>query len=690
MSERRTLLVEIGTEDLPPGMVVNGFAPFVNELSFRLVREKFLKQEPASLLPFFWTSRRIAARIPDVATHQPTQTEERQGPPATKFSEDDPKVRGFARDCGIEVNQLEIRDGRLFGKAQTSGRALGEYLPKLLPAALHQIPVPRRMRWGAGEHAFARPVRWLCILHGGEVIDCELFGVRSGHVTYGHRHHCPQPLELKSADEYERTLKDKGSVIVDFYDRVKQLEKFVGAHPATDLVNETAATTEWPQALTGSFDQIFLSLPDEVITQTLQHALKVFPQRDEKEKLQPEFTIVADVASADPQAIIRGYENVVRARLADAQFFFEQDKKTSLEDRRAMLKRTLFREKLGTLADKAERLEKLAVFLAPHCGALPEHVKRAAQLCKCDLNTGMVGEYPELQGIMGGYYAAAAGEDEQVAAAIREHYLPRGRDDMPKTPAGIALALADKADTLAGFWSVGLTPSGSKDPYGLRRAANGILRILIQHGIDFDIKTLVDEAASSYDGDLNQQDIHDYMREQLCSHVFVMSFPHHADKTYDRINAVVNVVKEMENLHPIDFFNRLDAIDSFVKKNPAADSLIAANKRIRNILKKTEISNDAPVADAMTESAERALLDAWNAERQAFERQFDKQDYCGAMETLAKLREPIDRFFDEVLVMSDNTAERNNRLALLQEIRKMFWRIADFSELNLNKPDKTQ
>ena len=514
------MLIEIGTEDLPPALLLNSVAAFSGELGFGLKHKKFVEDEP---LPSpFWTPRRIAVKVANVATHQPTETVKRKGPTVAQIDKNDPKIQGFAKSCGVKVSQLEIRDGRLFCHAETGGKSLAEALPELLPAALSQLAVPSRMRWGVGEHTFARPVRWLCVLHGDEVIDYELFGVKSGRVTHGHRHHCPAPLELKSADDYEEVLEQQGHVIADLSERKKIIKDGV-VRAKEGLLNEAAATTEWPQVLSGKFAEAFLSLPPEVITQTLEHALKVFPQRDEKEQLLPKFFIVADVESKDPQTIVRGYENVVRARLEDAKFFFDQDKKTSLEDRRPILERTLFQEKLGTLADKAERLKKLAAFLAPHCGASPEHAQRAAQLCKCDLSTDLVGEYPELQGIMGSYYAAADGEDDVVATAIREHYLPQGRADMPTSPAGAALAIADKADTLVGFWFAGLTPSGSKDPYGLRRAANGILRILVHREIDHDIEMLIRMAVAGYENTFNEQqqnsvrqDLRDYLYEQLC------------------------------------------------------------------------------------------------------------------------------------------------------------------------------
>lgn len=706
MSEARTLLIEIGVEDLPPALIETG-AAFADVLSGLLREENFLRAaEPPP--ETCCTPRRIAAKLQNVATHQPKETIERKGPRAERIDKDDPATRGFAKSCGVAIERLKLRDGRLFCLAETGGRTLGEVLPALLPAAASRMPIPRRMRWGDGEHAFARPVHRLCVLHGDEVIPCELFGIKAGRAIGGHRHHCPEPLELRTADEYETRLKEQGRVIVQFGERAAAVERQVGNAAGAGLsivsdtmLHETAATTEWPHALNACFDEAFLSLPREVIEQTLEHALKVFVLQDEKARLSSRFVIVADVESNDPQTIVRGYETIVRARLEDARFFFEQDKKTSLEARRAMLKRTLFQEKLGALADKAKRLETLAASLAPRCGASPERTKRAAQLCKCDLGCDLVGEYPKLQGIMGGYYAEADGEDAAVATAIREHYLPLGRGDVPTSPEGATLALCDKADTLAGFWLAGLTPSGSKDPYGLHRAATGILRIVIHGGFDLGLEELIAEAVSGYDGlfkretrDAARADLAGYLRNQLHDPVFVWSLAGHQDKDTDQINAVAAASGEKEAaqkpIRPLDFIRRLGAVAAFTRDAAVADSLIAANKRIRNILKKTglkkiEEAGAGPDETTITEDAERGLLEAVNARRDKFERLYAEHDYIGAMQTLAELREPVDRFFDEVLVMAEDERQRANRLALLHHIMRLFLKIADLSELNSGK-----
>ena len=706
MNERRTLLVEIGTEELPPGLVtaLSRFSPLPN-----LLEEENLLEDSDAHTRVFSTPRRIAVKVENVLTHQPRSTVEHKGPQVGKITADNPKVQGFARSCGVEVNALEIRDGRLFCRAETGGRALKDMLPALLSRMIAGLSLRRPMRWGANKQAFARPVHWLCALHGEEVIPCELFGVRAGRETHGHRHHCPQPLQVENADEYEKTLRNRGHVIVEGEEREAvirgQLEtEGVFVNPDSveigNLLNITAASTEWPKVIGAHFDRAFLLLPPEVITQTLENALGVFPKKDGDGRLLAEFAIVADIDSKAPDKIRRGYENIVRARLDDARFFYEQDRKISLEKRRDILQRTQFQEKLGTLADKAERLEKLAAALAPHCAADEKHVRRAAQLCKCDLTSDLVGEYPKLQGIMGGYYAEADGEDPAVAAAAREHYLPRELSNMPTTPEAAALAIADRADTLAGFWRIGLKPSGSRDPYGLRRFANGILLIIAHRGIDLSVCDLVHLATGGYGKlfdnypDETWKDLCGYMLERLRDPGFIASAkacgrpagstatlsPQVVPGGPDCVDAVTNARPSPKRPH--DFVRRFDAVASFTAGSRAADSLIEANKRIRNILKKTEDTNAEPDAALMTEDAERDLFRAAEACRKDFDQHLERRDYERAMELLAGLREPVDRFFDCVMVMTEDEKQRVNRLALLGSLRRMFLRIADFSLLN--------
>ena len=687
MSKSSTLLIEIGTEDLPADLV-NNYPLFRNDCHKRLVHEQFLQHDDNQQLLLLYTPRRIAVKIKNVATYQPQKTEERKGPPATRINATDPATSGFAKSCGVAISDLEIRDGRLFCHAETGGKSLKETLPTLLPTMLNQLKISRPMRWGSGEHLFARPVHWLCVLHGSEVIPCELFGIKADRLTYGHHYHCPKPLQLENADDYEKVLKKEGQVIVDFDERAKILENSIQQYIKTSshgLHAETAATTEWPQVLTAKFDQTFLSLPHEVITQTLEQDLKVFPQKDTNNQLLPKFVIVADIEYSTPQTTVRGYENVARARLEDAKFFFVQDKKTTLENRRAILKRTQFQEKLGTLADKTIRLEKLTKFLAQHFKASSELAQRAAQLCKCDLGTDIVGEYPQLQGIMGGYYARADGEPDTVADAIRDHY----RYELPSSPEGVVLALADRLDTLAGFWRIGLIPKSSKDPYGLRRAINGMLRILIESKVNMPIQTLVDQATAGYHNLFDEYPIKiknnlcGYIYDQLRSTSFIWRLPICPEISTDIIDAVDNV-SSPTSTSPFDFIHRLKAIDAFIKNDKLniAKSLIQANKRIANILKNVDASSDDPKADIMTEDAECKLLESVNTHSETFNKHFDNAKYDNAMKTLEKLRAPIDHFFDEILVMSDDETQRNNRLALLNKTRNMFLKIADFSKLN--------
>ena len=698
-TETRTLLVEIGTEDLPPRLMreSRGFHALLLGL---LQKEQFADPSPppAEAPSWLYTPRRLAVKIGGVTTRQPEKTERRVGPPATRVDPKDPAVSGFAKSCGVEAGQLEIHDGRLCCDVKTGGRALQDILPSLLLSSLKRLNIERRMRWEVpeegGEYAFARPVRWLCALHGEEVIDFKLFGVHSGRVTYGHRFHCPTPLQLKRAEDYEKELANAGRVIVDAdARREKILSRLSAAAPgclASDdspLSDEATATTEWPQVLNAAFDEKFLTLPPEVITEALETGLRAFVQKapDSGEPL-PQISIVTDTESNAPELVRRGYERVARARLEDARFFFERGKKTTLESRRELLERTLFQEKLGTLADKSGRLTQLAEWIAPHCGASPRHVRRAAELCKCDLGSDIVDEYPRLQGIIGGYYAVADGESDEVAMAIREHYRPHRLDDVPTAPASAALAIADKADTLAGFWRIGVTPSSSRDPYGLGRTVEAMLLLLMKNRIDLSPCDLTARAAALYATRPDEEyptkikaDLDRYISGKL-GRVAALYVRNAVRESTVRATALAESVAgaRPEPTQPYDFVCRLKAMAAFVG-DPAAESLIRTSKRIANLLKQSDAEDDEPCPDILSEPAERALLAAMSDCQHDFDRQFRNRGYTEAMKTLAGLHEPVDRFFDEILIMADDRALRNSRLALLKKARRMFLRIADFS-----------
>ena len=706
-TETRTLLIEIGTEDLPPGLM-REYRGFHALLAGLLQKEQFADPSPlpAEIPSWLYTPRRLAVKIGGVKTRQPEKTARRVGPPMTRADPANPAVSGFAKSCGVEPGRLEIHDGRLCCDVKTGGRALRDILPSLLSASLKQIDGERRMRWGAqeegGEQAFARPVRWLCALHGEEVIDFTLFGVRAGRTTHGHRFHCPAPLRLRHADEYEKKLADAGYVIVNVNRRREKILAQLGDTTAGCLSpdgglasDEATATTEWPQVLNAAFDEKFLSLPAEVITEALETGLKTFVQKAPGSgQPLPRISIVADVESNSPEIIRRGYERVARARLEDARFFFEQGKKTTLESRRELLKRTLFQEKLGTLADKSARLAQLAEWLARHCGASPAHVRRAAELCKCDLGSDIVGEYPKLQGIIGGYYATADGESDEVATAIREHYRPHRFDDVPTAPASVALSIADKADTLAGFWRIGAIPSSSKDPYGLGRAVEAMLLLLIKNKIDLNPPDLTARAAALYSAPPDEEypskikaDLDRYLFDKL-SRVATLYVHNATRESTVRTTTLAESVARAhpEPTRPYDFVCRLKAMVTFVK-DPAAESLIQTSKRIGNLLKQSDAEDGEPCPDIMSEPAERTLLAAMADCQQDFDRQFRKRGYADAMKTLAGLREPVNRFFDEILIMTDDRRLRDSRLALLKKARRMFLRVADFSCLYLTPDD---
>ncbi|HLY51749.1 MAG TPA: glycine--tRNA ligase subunit beta, partial [Steroidobacteraceae bacterium] len=494
----RDFLFEIGTEELPPKALLGLQQALVASLGAGLDKAGLAHGE----LVGFATPRRLAVRVKALAPAQPEQILRRKGPPVTAAfdAQGQPTRAGlaFAESCGATLASLErITEGKgtfLYFTGKRPGARSVELLPGLMQAALDALPIPRRMHWGAGTALFVRPVHWLVMLYGSEVVPATLLENASGRHTRGHRFHAPRPLALASPERYERTLRERGFVLAAFADRRERIRAEVTelatrlegrALIREGLLDEVTALTEWPVALAGRFEERFLALPREVLTATLEDHQRYFPIEDAGGRLLPSFIAVANLESRDPARVRAGNERVVRPRLADAAFFWEQDRRQPLAGRREALAQVTYQARLGTLADKTRRLRTLAWEIAAATGARPEEARRAAELCKCDLLTAMVGEFPELQGVMGAYYAAADGEAGEVAAAIREHYLPRSAgDELPRSGAGLALAIADKLDTLAGIFAIGEKPTGAKDPFALRRAALGVQRILIEKRLD--------------------------------------------------------------------------------------------------------------------------------------------------------------------------------------------------------------
>lgn len=689
----RSLLVEIGTEELPPPQLQALGEAFAAALAGAFERDGFRFAQATS----YATPRRLAAHIAELPERGPGRVTERKGPPLEQCYDEHkkptPAALGFARSCGAALEDLQVSDdNRLCLRRREDGAAVQELLEDRIDAALQALPAGRRMRWGAAAHEFIRPVRWVLALYGDEAMPVRVLGVRAGGVTHGHRQHCPQPLPVRDADAWESTLETEGRVIASFAKRrsriAAQVERAAEGRALMNdaLLDEVTAMTEWPAAIAARFNPSFLSLPAEVIIEVLEHDQKFFPTADAGGALLPGFVAVANIESAAPENIRRGYERVVAPRLSDAAFFFAQDKKRTLESRLPQLGDILFHRKLGSLADKTRRLEQLTGQLAEQLNTPAADAVRAAHLCKADLATDMVREYPELEGVIGRYYALADGESEAVAAAISGHRLPRrAGGDLAQTAAGALLALVDRLDTLAGIVGAGELPSGSKDPYGLRRAGAAVVRIVLEKQLDLDLGEWIARAADGYGKLLDAGAIArlpGYLLERIRGHYLERGCAN------DEIAAATAV----RPLQLLDLDARLAAVRHF-KALPQTGSLTLANKRIRNILKKDDgaahaaaATEDAPAANggngSAGDDAESALHRAFRDRRRRVNDLAGRRDYLGALNTLVELREPIDRFFDEVLVMSEDDNERRSRIGLLREIHSLFTCIADFSKLD--------
>ena len=725
MSEKRDFLVEIGTEELPPKALRLLEQAFAGGLASGLDKAGLKHGD----LQSFATPRRLAVLVRRLTTRQPDQKIERRGPPVNAaFDAEGLPTRAaqaFAASNKAGVEELQRREeGKgtfLYYIGIKPGAPAVELLPALVQGALDALPIPRRMRWGAGEAQFVRPVHWIVMLYGKEVVPSSLLDTTSGNLTRGHRFHAPKPLRLTSPSAYERALRNRGFVIAAFEtrrelirERVAVVAESLGGRPLmTDaLLDEVTALVEWPVPLAGRFEERFLSLPREVLISTLEDHQRYFPVEDAGGGLLPCFITVANIESRDPQKVVEGNERVVRPRLADAAFFWEQDRKSPLAARAEGLAKVTFQAKLGSLGDKARRIGALAADIATAHGQSAEHpaqlvtrARRAAELCKCDLLTAVVGEFPELQGIMGTYYALADGEDTEVATAIREHYQPRGAgDDLPTTDTGTTLALADRLDTLSGIFAIGEKPTGTKDPFGLRRAAIGVVRILIEKRLDLDLPQLLGRAVALVRADIERSaaaagksapvlaregiaaEIYDYVLERLRAYYLERgdalggasgSRTPAASITTEMFDAVLAT----RPASPLDFDARLMALSSFLTM-PEAASLTAANKRVANILRKAGESAPAEVdQSALDATAEQQLFEALRERRDGVSAATARKDYAASLTLLAQLRPTVDAFFDQVMVMDENPRLRANRLALLAQMRALFAGIADLSRL---------
>ena len=687
-------LVEIGTEELPPKALRSLMTAFAENLA-KAIDEARLDH---GAVHAYASPRRLAVLVEKLGLQQDDRTVQQQGPPVKIAFGDDgkptPAATAFARKCGVPVGEL--------GRSKTSkgewlafevvekGRAAAEILPELVEQALTSLPIPRRMRWGDGDIEFVRPVHWVVLLHGRKTIKAPVLGITGGNQSRGHRVHSSGDLTISSPGSYLDTLEKDGYVIADFERRRALIINGVTA-AATEsggsivdgesLYDEVAALVEWPVPLLGDFDSKYLSLPREVVISTLTSHQRYFPIADAEGNLLPHFVTVANLDSKDPGQVRSGNERVIRSRLADAAFFWDTDRRNVLASRQDALNEVVYQHGLGSLFDRTQRIGTLATWLATKLNMDSDDVDRAAALAKCDLLTGMVGEFPELQGIMGRYYATADGETDTVACAIEEHYLPRyAGDKLPASKEGQVLAVADRLDTLAGIFSLGKRASGNRDPFGLRRAALGVVRILIECGLDIDLKALIAKAfaiqpsSKAVDADIADE-LYVFVTDRLRRY-FLDRDPGLSIETFDAV-----MVRQPASL--LDFDRRLVAVQTFARLEQA-ESLAAANKRIANILQKADNPDGLSINQKLLqEEAEQALFSSLvNAQRKV-RPLLATRSYAEVLNELADLRDPIDRFFDNVMVMVDDDKVKTNRLALLGELRALFLDVADISRMSI-------
>ena len=687
----RDFLVEIGTEELPPKALDNLAASLEQGIVKGLNREEL--NFTASYR--YATPRRLAVLIHELQPQQADKTIERLGPAVsaafTGQGAPTKAAQGFARSCGVAVEELDrSKSGdveKLVFSLKESGRPVQDLLPRLVRDALEQLPVPKRMRWGNSREEFVRPVHWVVMMYGNKTIPALLLGVEANHFSYGHRFNFNKKILIKNAKDYEALLEEKGGVIPDFNKRKGLIRELVenegakaGAVAVIDeaLLDEVTSLVEYPVALTGKFEEEFLDLPPEALILTMKSHQKCFYLVDKKGKLLPKFITISNLQSKDPSKVVEGYERVIRPRLADARFFYETDKKLSLESRLQQLNTVIFQEKLGTIYEKSQRVAALTTAIAERIGADSTLCSRAATLAKCDLLTLMVGEFADLQGLMGFYYALHDGEPEELAQALNEQYMPRfSGDSLPNSKTGIALALADKLDSIVGIFGIGQPPTGSKDPFALRRSAIGVLRIIVEKELDLDLLYCIEQAVSGFEkANLAQNtadEVFEFMLERFKAWFMDKEI------TVEEFQSVFVV----RPTRPLDFHLRILAVHNF-NLLPESASLAEANKRVSNLLAKQNFNaeNTAVKEELLQEPAEKALHRELVDKILEVAPLLEKGLYKEGLQTLASLKISVDTFFDEVLVVCEDASLRENRLALLQQLRDLFLQIADISHLH--------
>jgi len=682
------LLIELGCEELPAGSV-DPLAEHLGASLLSVLQQSQLCNEQPQV---FATPRRIAVRFSNVGERQPDSSVEKKGPAkAAAFKDGVPTkaLEGFMRGAGVTVDQLSTIDTPkgewMVVKQNVKGKVLVDVLAEALPNAIKTMPMPRRMRWSDQTHEFLRPVVWLLALHGSQVLPLKVLGLEASNTSLGHRFHAPDPQVVDSPSNYEAIL-ESAYVMVDAAERRARVVKSVqsealrlGGTPVMDddLVDEVNALVEWPVALAGRFDEEFLEIPKEALIQTMQENQRYFALLDDKGDLMPAFVTVANIESKNAETVIDGNERVIRPRFADTMFFWNQDKQGTLADHQSQLSRLLFQEKLGSVADKVQRMGVVGEWLADRLNVNAANVALASSLCKCDLNTEIVKELAKMQGICGRYYALRDGHPDDVAEAMEQHYFPKqAGGKLPEGAVSQIVSLSDKTDTLVGIFGLGMKPTGAKDPFGLRRASLGIIRIIVEQGLDLDLVELLDTSLASYENVLESPDKTDmlaYIIERMRGYLVDRGF------APDAIDAVL--AKGV--YRPLDIVARLKAMQEF-RETEAATSLSAASKRIGNILKKVDSPVPGAVDVGLLKEQAEVQLNARVAElAPVIEEKLAGNDYASAMNQTSALREDVDAFFDQVMVLDENTALRDNRLALLRRVNVL---CCGTAELSLLKP----
>jgi len=695
------LLIELGMEELPPKSLQTLMGALHTEIMAGLDKAGLSHGEHRA----YGSPRRLAVLVDALQLQQPDQAVERRGPAVkAAFDANGEPTRaalGFAESCGVAVADLETmqtdKGEWLVYRGVSRGEPAAALIPGILDQALARLPIPRRMRWGSEQAGFIRPVHWLVLLLGDTVIDTTVFGVSSGRTTHGHRFHAPEPFAVSRPADYAAQLESQGYVIADFQRRRKLVHDHAQAEGARlgghaildpDLLDEVTALVEWPVAIAGSFDEEFLRVPAEALISSMQGHQKYFPLRDNDGRLMPRFITMANLRSKDPAEVARGNERVIRPRLADASFFWDQDRRQPLSARMDSLKQIIFQQRLGSLHDKSVRVAALARQLAGGFGVNGDTAEQGALLAKCDLLTEMVGEFPELQGTMGRYYAEHDGLGDGIPLSLDEQYLPRfAGDSLPASPLGQVLAIADRIDTLMGIFAIGQAPTGDKDPFALRRAALGLMRILVERQCSLSLHALLKTAAALLPEDVRAagqtEAVFDFCMDRLKGYYLDQGY---SPELIDAVRSLRIIDPDSGGVgkpvdDPLDFHHRLQACAAF-QALPEAESLAAANKRVKNILRKADsVPESDPVSDHFREPEERQLFEAMQPMLVQVGEMSRQRQYTEALTAMAAIRKPVDAFFERVMVMADEPQVRDNRLALLRQLRELLSSVADLSRL---------